>query len=72
MSTTIFSGTGSERDTELQGGCRHNARTFNTGVQRERARIPLGLTKAIRHSGFGRRGSGLAERWQSGAAGSFA
>lgn len=44
-----FSGGGSERDNELQGGCRLNARTFNTGVARERAAFPLGLSQEIRH-----------------------
>ena len=44
-----FSGGGSERDNELQGGCRQNARNFISGVERERTTIPLGLTQEIRH-----------------------
>ena len=50
MNSTIYSGMGSERDNELRGGCRLNARTFNSGVPRERIRIPLGLSKDIRHA----------------------
>jgi hypothetical protein len=50
MDTMMFSGTGSERDNELRGGCRLNSRTFNSGLDRERARIPLGLSKDIRHA----------------------
>jgi hypothetical protein len=46
----LYSGAGAERDNELQGGCRQNTRTFNTGVERERAMIPLGLSKEIRHA----------------------
>lgn len=50
MNSTIYSVAGSERDNELRGGCRLNARTFNTGLARERVRIPLGLSKDIRHA----------------------
>lgn len=50
MNSTMYSGAGSERDNELRGGCRLNVRTFNTGLARERAVIPLGLSKEIRHA----------------------
>lgn len=50
MNSTIYSGMGSERDNELRGGSRLNVRTFNSGVPRERVRIPLGLSKDIRHA----------------------
>ena len=47
-----FSGVGSGRDNELQGGSRQNARTFNMGINPERTMIPLGLNKNIRHTDF--------------------
>ena len=50
MNSTMYSGAGSQRDNELRGGCRLNVRTFNSGVPRERVRIPLGLSKDIRHA----------------------
>lgn len=50
MGSTIYSGAGCERDNELRSGCRLNARTYNTGLARERAVIPLGLSKEIRHA----------------------
>ena len=49
MDTMTFSGGGSERDNALQGGCRQNARSFISGVDRERATFPLGLSQAIQH-----------------------
>ena len=44
-----FSGVGSERDTELQGGIRQSVRSYISGVDREHATFPLGLSQEIRH-----------------------
>ncbi|MBY0246028.1 MAG: hypothetical protein K2Q17_00060 [Nitrospiraceae bacterium] len=46
---SIISGPGSERAEALRHGCRLVRRTFNSGIQQERYRLPLGLGPKVKH-----------------------
>lgn len=54
MKSNVISGTGAERETERASGGRRrfNPKTYNEGIEKERAMFPLGLTKEIRHKDF--------------------
>lgn len=46
----IVSGPGADRYVALSGGCRRNARTFNSAVPKEERKFPLGLSETVRHA----------------------